>query len=411
MKSQMKLIFLPQKLNIEYFAEEDKHKYQVVLDEHGQALDQNHQVIFPNHDWTMLSDERIDHTILFANAFLSGGEHDEHNAQNEQEMIVPQAHPFIATQNVLVENQFFLNEAFQDPQEHNAHDQESTNALYEAANAHIARQAQQMEMQKQQDEEKQKRDREAENRAFDEYVHGGEEDLVPTENDDFLPDLVDGRSQLLSDMNMNNNNVENQHHKIVKDNSPNLLDENDELDLHKVLEEHAARCPMDEFSKNNDEATMNIDEQNTNANKEPTNDNELGETMNVDEQNTTANHSCTNEMSRNNDDVTMNEVINGVEQNVIANDDDVTMNGNEEIDATAEQAKSREEILKIVGQNGLELKGYDAWKNDFDIVCAAVRNNGLALEWAGIRLRYNREVAELAVKQNPEAIKFTSAFE
>ena len=48
-------------------------------------------------------------------------------------------------------------------------------------------------------------------------------------------------------------------------------------------------------------------------------------------------------------------------------------------------------------------------QNSFEIVFAAVKQNGCALKYASVRLQDNVDVVLTAVEQNPDAISFASA--
>jgi uncharacterized protein YihD (DUF1040 family) len=48
----------------------------------------------------------------------------------------------------------------------------------------------------------------------------------------------------------------------------------------------------------------------------------------------------------------------------------------------------------------------DVMKDDFDVVLAAVKADGLALEFAGWRLRGNLEIVSAATMQNGKALRF-----
>ena len=66
-------------------------------------------------------------------------------------------------------------------------------------------------------------------------------------------------------------------------------------------------------------------------------------------------------------------------------------------------------LIDTLKQYPLELKSFpfDA-QDDEEIVCIAVKKNGLALQYASDRLRNNYEVVMLAVKKNGLALEFAS---
>jgi hypothetical protein len=66
-------------------------------------------------------------------------------------------------------------------------------------------------------------------------------------------------------------------------------------------------------------------------------------------------------------------------------------------------------VLTAVKQNGLALEfASGRLQNNRDIVLAAVKQNGLALEFASVGLRKNRDIVLEAVKQNGMAIRWAS---
>lgn len=391
-KSGMRLIFLPERLKVECHFNENRKQFRLVLDEQGQAIGQNNQVIFPTtpHEWTILSDDQTEQAISVANRFLNN--QDAYEEGIHHAMIAPQAHPFIPTQDQLDENQSFLNEVFEDAQEaQETQDVQPTQDLYETHHAldfqeqneidespiyllardYVAHQEQMKLRDQQEQEEILRRNEETENQLFREYFnHMEEEDLAPTAQDTTLPDLEDERNRFLCDIGDIQQNV---NLALITDDNLGL-----DLDLDKVLEEHA---------------TISLSQNNSN---------EI-------EQDTSAKHCFANKCSSGNhvvDDLGSE----GSEQDISANQCPTNELGQfKDLGANRSSDEgSRDEIFKIVSQNGLELKNYADWKHDFDIVCAAVRNNGLALEYAGISLRYNEEVKGLAVKQNVRAIEYTN---
>ena len=65
------------------------------------------------------------------------------------------------------------------------------------------------------------------------------------------------------------------------------------------------------------------------------------------------------------------------------------------------------EIIRVMESNGLQLKYVDkAFKNNEDIVLAAVTENGLALEFADDSLKSNEAIVLAAVRQNRLAFEF-----
>jgi hypothetical protein len=64
------------------------------------------------------------------------------------------------------------------------------------------------------------------------------------------------------------------------------------------------------------------------------------------------------------------------------------------------------EILKKVQTNGLELENCRHYSNDFDIVVAAVKQNGMALQFAHPTLKNDPKIATYAVKQNINSAQY-----
>jgi len=68
----------------------------------------------------------------------------------------------------------------------------------------------------------------------------------------------------------------------------------------------------------------------------------------------------------------------------------------------------REAVFLAVRQNGMALEyASRRWQDQEDIVEVALRQNGLALAYASQRLRHQESVVAIAVKQNPFAISFS----
>ena len=66
-------------------------------------------------------------------------------------------------------------------------------------------------------------------------------------------------------------------------------------------------------------------------------------------------------------------------------------------------------LIDTLKQYPLELKSFPfEAQDDEEIVCIAVKKNGMALEYASIRLRDNFEIVMLAVKKNGLALQFAS---
>ena len=66
-------------------------------------------------------------------------------------------------------------------------------------------------------------------------------------------------------------------------------------------------------------------------------------------------------------------------------------------------------MLAAVKQNGLALQFADvALQANYDIVLAAVRRNGWALRWARNNLNDNREIVDAALNSNIQAMQCAS---
>jgi len=65
----------------------------------------------------------------------------------------------------------------------------------------------------------------------------------------------------------------------------------------------------------------------------------------------------------------------------------------------------RDTILLAVKSNGFELAGSD-YTNDKEVVIAAVKNNGYALQFASLSLKEDKEVVMAAVRNDGSAIQF-----
>lgn len=63
-------------------------------------------------------------------------------------------------------------------------------------------------------------------------------------------------------------------------------------------------------------------------------------------------------------------------------------------------------ILKKIQRKGKLLSKYQQYEDNDVMVNAAIKNNGLALEFASQRLRNDKDIILTAVKQNGLAIKF-----
>jgi hypothetical protein len=76
----------------------------------------------------------------------------------------------------------------------------------------------------------------------------------------------------------------------------------------------------------------------------------------------------------------------------------------------SESLKNDQEIVKIaVKQNGLALQfASESLKNDQEIVKIAVKQNGLALQFASESLKNDQEIVKIAVEQNGLALQFAS---
>lgn len=78
--------------------------------------------------------------------------------------------------------------------------------------------------------------------------------------------------------------------------------------------------------------------------------------------------------------------------------------------ATRRVTPSREEALRRVRKNGRELLHLGAFKDDREIVLAAVKRDSEALRWADPAQRADRSVVLAAVTAFPKAIQFASTF-
>lgn len=72
------------------------------------------------------------------------------------------------------------------------------------------------------------------------------------------------------------------------------------------------------------------------------------------------------------------------------------------------ELKTKEVALKCVGINGLELQYYWDFYDDEEVVRAAVSNDSLAIEFASMRLKENKELSLLALSNDAEALLYLS---
>lgn len=70
--------------------------------------------------------------------------------------------------------------------------------------------------------------------------------------------------------------------------------------------------------------------------------------------------------------------------------------------------KKSKSKIKELSKNGLLLENYPELQNDKDFVLIAVRQNGLALQFASEELRSDKEVVLEAVNENGFALQFAS---
>jgi len=75
---------------------------------------------------------------------------------------------------------------------------------------------------------------------------------------------------------------------------------------------------------------------------------------------------------------------------------------------TVEHKEDRDVVLTAVKQNGMALDFAGPWKDDEEIVSSAVEKNGMALQFASKRLKNTKKVTSLAVNSNPYAFQFAS---
>lgn len=66
-------------------------------------------------------------------------------------------------------------------------------------------------------------------------------------------------------------------------------------------------------------------------------------------------------------------------------------------------------ILKVVKHDGWSLKNLEHFKDDYDVVLAAVKNDGFALLHASEKLKATKEIALEAIKQDGRTLKFADA--
>ena len=70
--------------------------------------------------------------------------------------------------------------------------------------------------------------------------------------------------------------------------------------------------------------------------------------------------------------------------------------------------KNYEVVLNAVSRNGVLLRLATFYKNDLDIVRSAVSRNGMMLEYASLNLRGDYFIVHTALKQNYEAFRFAN---
>jgi predicted nucleic acid-binding Zn-ribbon protein len=80
----------------------------------------------------------------------------------------------------------------------------------------------------------------------------------------------------------------------------------------------------------------------------------------------------------------------------INSEDDINFNG------------FKNDAIVVVSNDGLDLENFEELQDDDDVVMAAVKNNGSALQFASERLRADKEIVIAAVKNDPYVIVFAS---
>ena len=70
---------------------------------------------------------------------------------------------------------------------------------------------------------------------------------------------------------------------------------------------------------------------------------------------------------------------------------------------------TKPQALAAVKQNGLALKDFQEWNDDWGVVMVAILQNGMALEFASLSMRGDEVIVKTAVRRNPMAADF--AFE
>ena len=71
------------------------------------------------------------------------------------------------------------------------------------------------------------------------------------------------------------------------------------------------------------------------------------------------------------------------------------------------ESAERNTVIEIVSQDGMILQYYPQYYNDREVVLAAVRENGHALQYADPVLRADREIGLAAVQNDGEALELT----
>ena len=68
----------------------------------------------------------------------------------------------------------------------------------------------------------------------------------------------------------------------------------------------------------------------------------------------------------------------------------------------------KNDAIVAVSADGLDLENFEELQDDYDVVMAAVNNNGGSLQFASERLRADKEIVIAAVKNDPYVIEFAS---
>ena len=87
-------------------------------------------------------------------------------------------------------------------------------------------------------------------------------------------------------------------------------------------------------------------------------------------------------------------------------DEDEDDSSNSQDDMNFDEYKN--DAIVAVSNDGLDLENFEELQDDDDVVMAAVKNNGGALQFASERLRADKDIVIAAVKNDPYVIEFAS---